>query len=67
MRKGRGYVLITVIFLLLSLVAYYKLMDIDVGKFAIFEMVGMIGFYFSIVIYMYTRPFAPHFYQLISE
>jgi hypothetical protein len=49
-----SYVLITVIFVALSFVAYYKPIAIYVGKFAIFEMVTMIGLYFSILIYMYT-------------
>lgn len=48
-----SYLLNVLIFMGLSFVAYYKPMDIDVGKFAIFEVVTMIGLYFSILIYMY--------------
>jgi len=49
-----SYLLIVLIFIGLSFVAYIKPMDIDVGKFAIFEVVTMIGQYFSVLIYMYT-------------
>lgn len=49
-----SYLLIILIFIGLSFIAYYKPMDIDVGKFAIFEVVTMIGLYCSILIYMYT-------------
>lgn len=49
-----SYLLIILIFMGLSFIAYYKPIDIDVGKFAIFEVVTMIGLYFSILIYMYT-------------
>lgn len=48
------YVFMIVIFIGLSFVAYYKPMDIDVGKFAIFETVTIIGLYFSVLVYMYT-------------
>jgi hypothetical protein len=48
------YVFIIVIFIGLSFFAYCKPMDIDVGKFAIFETVTIIGLYFSVLIYMYT-------------
>lgn len=48
------YVFMIVTFVGLSFIAYHKPMDIDVGKFAIFETVTIIGLYFSILIYMYT-------------
>lgn len=49
-----SYLLIILIFMGVSFVAYYKPMDIDVGKFAIFEVVTMIGLYVAILIYMHT-------------
>ncbi len=48
-----AYVLITATFIGLSFFAYYKPIDIDVGKFAIFETVTIIGLYFSVLVYMY--------------
>ena len=50
---GWSYILIVMIFVVLSFVADYKLIDIDVGKFAIFETAALIGLYFIMIIYMF--------------